>query len=254
VSDPRLTQLEERREQVLDDLRELETQVAAGEIDEAAASRLRRRYESAAVDVMNSIDSLSPAEPAGRSRRRMLLGAGTFVVVAAIVTFTLISAVEPRPEGGFTASGVAAEVIEDSPVDLSTITNDEMEAVVAANPEVISMRLALARRYVDSGDFSSALPHYMFVLDREANPEALTYVGWMTYLSGDATTGAALLRRSLEVLPDDPLTEWFLANTLLNGTGETTEAVLLLEGLLQHEDLPQEFETEAQRMLDEASQ
>ncbi len=86
------------------------------------------------------------------------------------------------------------------------------------------------------------------------NPEALTYVGWMTYVSGDAPTGAALLRRSLEALPDDPLTEWFLANTLLYGTGETTEAVLLLEGLLQHEDLPEEIAAETQRMLDEASQ
>jgi tetratricopeptide (TPR) repeat protein len=254
VTDPRLTQLEERRDQVLADLRDLETQVAAGEIDDEAAARLRRRYESAAVAALNSIDSLSPAEPTGRSGRRMLLGAGAFVVVAAVVTITLISAVEPRPEGGFTASGIAADVIEDPAVDLSTITNEEMEEVVAANPEIIPMRLALARRYVESGDFSSALPHYMFVLDREANPEALTYVGWMTYVSGEAATGAALLRRSLEILPGDPLTEWFLATTLFYGTGETTEAVQLLEALLQHDDLPEEIAAEAQRMLDEASQ
>ena len=94
----------------------------------------------------------------------------------------------------------------------------------------------------------------MFVLDRAAHPEALTYVGWMTYVSGDAATGAALLRRSLEVLPDDPLTEWFLANTLFYGTGETTEAVLLLERLLGYEVLPQEIAAETHRMLDEASQ
>jgi cytochrome c-type biogenesis protein CcmH/NrfG len=254
VTDPRLTQLEEQRDQVLADLRDLETEVAAGEIDDAAAAKLRRRYESAAIDALNSIDDLSPTEPTGRSRRRMLLGAGAFVTVAAIVTFTLISAVEPRPEGGFAASGIAADVIDDSSVDLSAITNEEMEEVVAANPEIISMRLALARRYVESGDFSSALPHYMFVLDRETNPEALTYVGWMTYVSGDAATGAALLRRSLEVLPDDPLSEWFLANTLFYGTGEMTEAVLLLEALVQYEDLPEEIAAEARRMLDEASQ
>ena len=253
MTDPRLTQLEERRDQVLTDLRDLETQVAAGEIDTAAGAKLRRRYESAAVDVMNSIDNLRSTEPPGRSQRRMLLGSSAFVAVAAIVIWSLISSVEPRPEGGFAASGIAADVIEDSAVDLSTITNEEMEEVVAANPEVIPMRLALARRYVEAGDFSSALPHYMFVLDRETSPEALTYVGWMTYVSGDAETAAGLLRRSLEVLPGDPLTEWFLANTLFYGTGETTEAILLLEAVLRYEELPQEIVAEAQRMLDEAS-
>lgn len=254
MTDPRLTQLEERRDQVLTDLHDLETQVAAGEIDAAAGAKLKRRYESAAVEVMNSIDNLRPTEPTGRSRRRMLLGIGAFVVGAAVITFSLISAVEPRPEGGFAASGVAADVIQDSAVDLSTITNEEMEEVVAANPEIIPMRLALARRYVEAGDFSSALPHYMFVLDREANPEALTYVGWMTYVSGDAETGAALLRRSLEVLPGDPLAEWFLANTLFYGTGETAEAIQLLEAVLRYEELPDEIAVEAQRMLDETSQ
>jgi len=253
VTDPRRTQLKERRDQVLADLRDLEAQVAAGEIDTAAGAKLRSRYESAAVDVMDSIDNLGPIEPTTRSKRRMLLGTGAFVVAATVVIFSLISAVEPRPDGGFTASGIAAEVAEDPAVDLSAITNDEMEEVVAANPDVIPMRLALGRRYVEAGDFSSALPHYMFVLDREINPEALTYVGWMTYVSGDASTGAALLRRSLEVLPGNPLAEWFLANTLFYGTGETAEAIQLLEAVLRYEELPEEIAVEARRMLDEAS-
>ena len=94
----------------------------------------------------------------------------------------------------------------------------------------------------------------MFVLDRETNPEALMYVGWMTYVSGDAATGAALLRESLEILPGDTLALWFLANALFDGTGEIAEAVLLLEAVIDSGQAPEEIVAEAQRMLNEASQ
>lgn len=253
MTDPRRTRLEQQRNQALADLRDLETQVSAGEIDTAVAQGLRSRYEVAALDAMQAIDQLDPAVPEPGSRRRLFIGAGGFIAVAAVVTVTLVLAVEPRPDGGYATGGVAADVGREAPVDLSSITNEEMEQVVAANPEILPMRLALARRYVEAGDFSTALPHYMFVLDRETNPEALMYVGWMTYVSGDAATGAELLRESLEILPGDTLAQWFLANALFDGTGEIEEAVLLLEAVIDSGQAPDEIVTEAQRMLDEAA-
>ena len=254
MTDPRRTRLEQQRDQALADLRDLETQVSAGEIDTAVAQGLRSRYEVAALDAMQAIDQLDPAVPEPGSRRRLFIGAGGFIAVAAVVTVTLVLAVEPRPEGGYVTGGVAADVGREAPVDLSSITNEEMEQVVAANPEILPMRLALARRYVEAGDFSTALPHYMFVLDRETNPEALMYVGWMTYVSGDAATGAALLRESLEILPGDTLAQWFLANALYDGTGEIEEAVMLLEAVIDSGQAPDEIVAEAQRMLDEAAE
>jgi len=254
VSDPRRTRLEQQRDQALADLRDLEAQVSAGEIDASVALRLRGRYEVAALDAMQAIDQLGPVVVKPASRRRAFIGAGAFIAVAAVVTVTLVLAVEPRPEGGYVTGGVASDVVQEEPVDLSSITNEEMEQVVAANPEILPMRLALARRYVEVGDFSTALPHYMFVLDQETNPEALMYVGWMTYVSGDAATGAALLRESLEILPGDILAQWFLANALFDGTGEVAEAVLLLEAVIGSGQAPDEIVAEAQRMLNEASQ
>ena len=254
MTDPRRTRLEQQRNQALADLRDLETQVSAGEIDAAVAQGLRSRYEVAALDAMQAIDQLDPAVPEPGSRRRLFIGAGGFIAVAAVVTVTLVLAVEPRPDGGYVTGGVAADVGREAPVDLSSITNEEMEQVVAANPEILPMRLALARRYVEAGDFSTALPHYMFVLDRETNPEALMYVGWMTYVSGDAATGAALLRESLEILPGDTLAQWFLANALYDGTGEIEEAVMLLEAVIDSGQAPDEIVAEAQRMLDEAAE
>ena len=254
MSDPRRTRLEQQRDQALADLQDLEAQVSAGEIDASVARGLRGRYEVAALDAMQAIDQLEPVVVNPASRRRAFIGAGAFIAVAAVVTVTLVLAVEPRPDGGYVTGGVAADVVQGAPVDLSSITNEEMEQVVAANPEILTMRLALARRYVEAGAFSTALPHYMFVLDRETNPEALMYVGWMTYVSGDAATGAALLRESLEILPDDTLALWFLTNALFDGTGEIAEAVLLLEAVIDSGQAPEEIVAEAQRMLNEASQ
>ena len=252
MTDPRRTRLEQQRDQALVDLRELENQESAGEIDAPVARELRSRYEVEAVDAMQAIDRLESIVPEAGSRRRFFIGVGAFIAAAVLVTVTLVSAVEPRPEGGFVTGGVAADV--EAPIDLSSITNEEMEQVVAANPEILPMRLALARRYVEAGDFSTALPHYMFVLDRETNPEALMYVGWMTYVSGDAATGVALLRQSLEILPGDTLAQWFLANALLDGSGEIPEAVLLLEAVIESGQAPTEIVAEAQRMLNEAAE
>lgn len=254
MTDPRRTRLEQQRDQSLTDLRDLEAQVSSGEIDASVALALRSRYEVEALDAMQAIDRLEPAISERGSRRRVFIGAGAFIAVATVVTITLVSAVEPRPEGGYVTGGVAAEVVEEAPVDLSSITNEEMEQVVAANPEILPMRLALARRYVEAGDFSTALPHYMFVLDRETDPEALMYVGWMTYVSGDAATGAMLLRESLAILPGDTLAQWFLANALFDGTGETTEAILLLQAVIDSDRAPDEIVAQAQRMLNEASE
>ena len=44
------------------------------------------------------------------------------------------------------------------------------------------------------------------------------YMGWMTYLSGDAATGVALIEQSLEAAPGDMLATWLLANAIYHGT------------------------------------
>lgn len=253
MSDPRRTHLLEQRDQALDDLLDLERQVETGEIDAAHSTALRSRYEADAADAMRAIDALD-ADPArrGRSGRRILIGVGIFVAAAVVVTVALVNAVEPRPEGGFVTGGVAADVEANGGVDLSTVTNEEMEAVVAQNPDIIPMRLALARRYIEDGDFSSALGHYMYVLDREDNAEALMYVGWMTYVSGDATTGASLLERSLQASPGEPLAQWFLANIYMSGLDDPEAAIPLLEAVIASGVAPQDVVDAAETMLEEA--
>jgi cytochrome c-type biogenesis protein CcmH/NrfG len=253
--DPARSRLEARRDQALADLKDLEAQVAAGEMTESMAEPLARRYEAEAIGAIGALDALddSPEGGGGTTRRRAWPVVVAFTAAIAVAFVALMSAVEPRPPGGFITGGVAADVVRDSAADLSRVTNDEMEALVAANPDVVGMRLALARRYVEAGDFSAALPHYFEVLDRQPNhPEALMYLGWMTYVSGDAPTGVSLLERSLSVAPDNVLAMWFLANATFYGLGDPAAAVPLLEAILAAPDVPAEVIDLVQEMLVES--
>ena len=242
---------ERRRDLAVTDLLALEVQLASGEITPTDADRLRKRYEADVADALAAIDLARAAPPRGRSPLRVWAGVAIFAVVAAAVVFALIRAVQPGGDTG-DLSGVAADVVAEGGVDFSTVTNDQLEEVVAANPDIIPMRLALARRYVEAGDFSKALPHYLYVLDKGPDAEALMYVGWMTYLSGDAATGETLLQRSLEVAPDDVLAMWFLANVRYHGLDDMTGALPLLRQVIDSGAAPQDIVDEAQTMIDQA--
>jgi len=244
MSDVKRIRLEERRDRALGDLSSLQRQIEDGEIDPADGDLLRRRYRVEAADAMAGLDRIE-ATPTTRSHRRVVAGVITFAVIGGAAVFGAVQAIEPRPDGGFITGGPD----QDEPIDLADVTQEELEAVVAANPEVIPMRLALARRYVEVGEFSAALPHYLYVLDREDNAEALSYLGWMTYLSGDAETGVSLLERSLTILPDDPVSQWFLANARWHGLEDRTGAVPLLRAVIASGEAPSEIVAEAEAML-----
>jgi tetratricopeptide (TPR) repeat protein len=113
------------------------------------------------------------------------------------------------------------------------------------------MRLALARRYFQAGDFTAALPHFLGVLDRELNAEALASVGWMTYLSDEPDIAEDYVERSIEVEPDFPQAYWYLGNIRLLGLADPGGAIDPLERLLTYE-LPDDVRTEAEELLDVA--
>lgn len=237
--------LEDARHAVALDIAEVELQLAAGELDSAAAERLRATYEAERVE----LDGVEVVEQfGGRDRKRTLAGAAVLALGAAALTIGVVVTVSERAPGDLITGGIASP---NEGRDLATVTNEEMEAVIAANPDVIPMRLALAGRYFDEGDFSSALGHYLEVLDRENNPEALANVGWMTYLSGDIETGLAFVERSLEVSRDLPQSYWFLANIRFWGLSDAAGAVEPLETLLAFEQIPAEIRDAASELLTE---
>lgn len=238
--------IEDARRVVAVDLAELDVQEAAGELGATEAARLRQSY-------LAEQKVLAAAEPAvaaasTRSRGRTLVGAGILVVGAIALTIAVVVTVRDRAPGDLITGGIANQ---EEGRDLSTVTNEEMEAVVAANPDVVPMRLALAGRYFDGGNFSDAVRHYLEVLDREQHPEALANVGWMAYLNGEIETGLAFVERSLAITDALPQAHWYVANIRYLGMQDANGAVVPLETLLAFDSIPPEVRDAAMSLLDE---
>ena len=243
-------QLEERRAQAASDLIELDEQLASGEVDPATADRLRARYraELVSLDVLAQAASTDAGPPPDRSVGRMVVGTFLVVAAAAGVVFLAAQAIDDRRPGEFVTGGIDSR-------DLSEVSTAEMEKVVTEFPNVVSMRVALARRYFDAGDFSSALSHYLTALEQDpTNPEALANLGWMTYLSdpAESATAAAFLKRSLDSAPGYAQAMFFLANVQLYGLGDPAAALEVLEDLEKAEDMPEDVAERLAEMVIEA--
>ena len=263
VGSPSRQRARERHEQAVRDLLELDEQVARGEIDDDRAVVLRDRFEGEAAAALAWLDthpyegaqpgaSQGEAQDAGATGRlwsgRRVLGVVGGVAVLVGIGAAVVANVEPRPPGGFVTGNEAAA---SGGRDLSEVTNAEMEQVVAENPDVVSMRLRLAHRYLDDEDYDEAVDHYLEVLDRSADPEAMSHLGWLVFLDGEVELASQLIEASLEQRSDDPEALWFLANVRLYGQERPADAVPLLEQLLAREDLGAQ-RTDVTRAMDDA--
>jgi tetratricopeptide (TPR) repeat protein len=245
-------QIADQIKQVERDLAEVAAQRDAGELDDATAERLAAAYEAERVAVVATAAVVEDPEASGRSRLRLLLGAA--ILGVGIVTIAIIGvfSLQEGPTDEIT-EGIPSEVLGgEAGADLSSISNEEMEAVVAANPGIIGMRLALAERYVQAGDHPSALAHYLVVLDQDADrPEALAMVGWLSFLSGEPALAESFITRALEVEPNYPQALWFLANVRAS-SGDDQGAIEAIELLFAY-DLSPEVKAAADQLLAEVS-
>jgi cytochrome c-type biogenesis protein CcmH len=221
-------ELERRLSQVESDLDELASQEASGEIGRAPAHHLRAAYQAEAAEIQAGLEAVPlGAGPLPRSPRRVAAGAalvvGTLVVVVGAAGAFLVD----RPDA---SSGVAAS-LEGDPADYS---NETLAAVIAANqdhPQIDGMRIALAERYFEAGDFQAAFPYYLDVASSETAPDpqvatALTRLGWMAYSgNGEVDTALDLLTQAQEVAPDDPFPLYLAGLIHWCGRDDTDRAV-----------------------------
>lgn len=182
-----------------------------------------------------------PVEARSRRLAPLLILACAFAVIVVVAGFFLQDRDGP-------ASGVADLAGQ----DLDDVSNDTMEAVIAANaehPEVDGMRLALAERYYEEGDFSSAFPHYLAVAESQnaTEPQAVTALirlGWMAWQgNGEAETAIDLLDQALSLDADSDTARYLKAQVLWCGTGEEDAAAELLEEVLAQTDLEDDVRT-----------
>ncbi|MFP3915655.1 MAG: cytochrome c-type biogenesis protein CcmH, partial [Actinomycetota bacterium] len=162
-------EMEERLSQVKRDLDELATQQASGEIGPAPAAQLRSAYRAEADEIRAALDTLgSPTGPQPRSPRRVATGAALLAAALVVVVVAAGAFLVERPD----ASSGVADALEGDP---SSYSNETLAAVIAANqdhPQIDGMRIALAERYFEEGDFQSAFPYYLDVASSQTATDA----------------------------------------------------------------------------------
>jgi cytochrome c-type biogenesis protein CcmH/NrfG len=254
--DSSLEQIEILNDEILD----VERQLASGDIDTATANKLRRRYTTELETAIGkrtagsvAASSSVASSTAAKSTRRMSVRAlvGSLIVGVAVVAIAVFAIVSLNDDSVTGVEGIARAALDSGAGrDLDSVSNAEMEAVIAENPDVVPMRLALARRYFEEGDFSSALNHYFEVLDREQHPEALANVGWMTYLSGRPELAAPYLETALDRDPTYLTARWFLGNVYAS-LGRSDDAVVLLVSVANADGVPDDIRALALELISE---
>lgn len=155
--------------------------------------------------------------------------------------------------------GPASGVADLNTQDLSEVSNETMEAVIASNlddPQIDRMRLALAERYFEDGDYKSAFPHYLAVAESETASAdeivtALVRLGWMVW-DGNAEAEAAiqLFDQALEVDSGSSTAKYLKGEVLWCGMGDTVQAASLFEEVLADPNLSEDARAQVQAALD----
>ena len=188
------------------------------------------------ADAMTSADS--PPKTPGRR-------AGTVLVMIFALAGVVVTAGFFLRERDDTAVGVAALESE----DLDQVSNETMEAVIAANldnPAIDGMRLALAERYFTAGDYRLAFPHYLAVAESGLASEpqvvtALVGLAWMAWDgNGEAETAIGLFDEALAIDGQSVPARYLKGRVLWCGVGEPEAAAVLLSSVLDDDGLTPE--------------
>lgn len=236
-------ELEAERERLLQALRDIEADRAAGDLSEEDYRSLRNDYTVRAADVLRRIEALdagSPADPAGpelssgppEATRRRRLGArfgGRRSRVAVAVA-------------GLVCLGVGAGLL----VIGSSGSRQPGQTVSGNVPPSPAQELVAARQAMATGNQSMALRLYRAVLQVEPNqPEALAYSGWLLRLTGDVQNNKTLIdaavadERAAEAAdPAYPDPHFFLGLILLDDLHDPAAAVPQLTAYLESSPSP----------------
>jgi cytochrome c-type biogenesis protein CcmH/NrfG len=189
-----LATLEHERDLLLRELRDLDGQVAGGEIDPAQRAELADSITARAAEVIVEIEKGRAARPAPpRNGWRAI----AFVVgLAAVVGVT----------SGVLKTELAPRTSPDGAVEATTEERvARLARVVAERPDDVPARLALARMLLQQQDLPAARVHYDAASARDpSNAEALAYAGWIAVLSGNDQEGRARLDRAVTADPAYP--------------------------------------------------
>ena len=188
-------------------------------------------------------------------RRRRLLTGG-LILAGALATIVVVAGGSLQTKGDAVAG--VADLGED---DLANVSNETMEAVIAANanhPQVSGMRLALAERYYEDRHYRLAFPHYLAVAENgQATPAevttALVRLGWMAYDgNGEVEAALELFDKALEIDSTSQVALYLKGTVLWCGPEENAAAAGLFAQILADLDLPEESRSQVESDLNAA--
>jgi len=254
--------LEQRRSYARRDIEELAQQVADGEIDPRTADRLFSGYEAEIAEIDRLVaepgkePALDPtAPPRSFEGRGMRVALVTLGIVAMLSVVIVLMGRAPGPPSS-AASGAGAPPPSTAAPGQGIPSLEEMEEIVAANPEVVGMRLALADGYYEQGFLDQAEEHYRESLEHPGTGEeahhALTRLGAIAYHQRRAQDAVAYLTPLVEADPLNAEARFYLGATLLDQIGDPGAAIPLFEQLLAMPDLALSAREEVEQMLEDA--
>lgn len=182
-----------------------------------------------------------PASPRPSTTKR------SWIITAGVLGLTLGAIVVLA--GGFLGerSSPASGAADVEVADLDSVSNETMESVIAANsdhPQINGMRLALAERYLASGQYRQAFPHYLAVADADnaTSDEAVTALmrlGWMAWDgNGAADAAIGMFDQALLIEPSSATVLYLKGQVLWCGRDDLAGAASLFEEVLSQDDLP----------------
>ncbi|HKY48424.1 MAG TPA: cytochrome c-type biogenesis protein CcmH [Acidimicrobiia bacterium] len=186
------------------------------------ARRVRPAPEASARSRQERLATPRPV----RSKRRIATGAVVLLLAGAGALVAVGQFRQARADDNL-LSGIAG-----GEVDPDSISNETLEAVIAANldnPDIGGMRLALANRYFEERNYQKAFPHYQEILDGNPTPlqaaAAYTRLGWMVYDgNGEVDLGLSLIDNALEIAPGDPFALYLKGRVLWCGRDDAEGA------------------------------
>jgi uncharacterized protein (TIGR02996 family) len=244
-----LASLESERDFLLRSIADLDTERAAGNLDDERYQALKDDYTARAAAVLRSIEAgadARPAPPPVPNKRKLLTGGGVvaFVLVAALA----LAAAAGKRHDGQTITG-NAQSGKAQPGNGSGGGQNPAEAAdparraalqrqVQEHPGDAAAHLVFARYLLEVGEPTEAVKEYVATarLDPK-NAEANAYAGWVSFLaaqssSADPKTAAELTDRALTRLDaavaaaaDYPDAHFFRGMVQLRGKNNPKAAV-----------------------------
>jgi len=135
--------------------------------------------------------------------------------------------------------------------NLENVTNEDMEIVISQNPDIFPMRIALANRYFEEYNYSSALSHFMYIAQNSNEPTYISFslaqIGWMVFESGDKNTALNYIEESINILPTSSIAQTYKGIIFIKDETTRREGKQILNDLL----LNSEIELEDKKVIEE---